>query len=125
MSNFNFNKVILGGRLTADPELKQIANGTPVVSFSIAVSRRYQSKDSGQTQTDFFNVTAWRERGETCAKYLSKGKKVSVVGPVSVRAYMNSKGEPAASLEITADDVEFLSPRENIVDDPDDPFSGR
>ena len=61
MANFNFNKVMLGGRLTADPELKQTQNGIPVVSFSIAVNRRFQSKDNQQQQqADFFNVTAWR-----------------------------------------------------------------
>ena len=58
--SLNLNKVVLAGRITADPELKQTPNGVPVVSFSIAVNRRYQSKENVQQQTDFFNVTAWR-----------------------------------------------------------------
>ena len=70
---------------------------------------RKKTKD-GQQEADYFNVTAWRERGETCAKYLSKGKKVSVVGPVSVRTW-ESNGKHGASLEVTAEEVEFLSPR--------------
>ena len=71
MSNFNFNKVILGGRLTADPELKQTPNGVAVVSFSIAVNRRFGS--GGQQQTDFFNVTAWRATAEFVSRYFHKG----------------------------------------------------
>ena len=64
MANFNFNRVMLGGRLTADPELKQTQSGIPVASFSIAVNRRFGSKDANQPQADFFNVTAWRAQAE-------------------------------------------------------------
>ena len=65
MANFNFNKVILGGRITADPELKQTQSGVPVCSFSVAVSRRFQSKSAdAQQQTDFINVVAWRQQAE-------------------------------------------------------------
>lgn len=86
-----------------------------VCSFTVAVNRK-KTKD-GQQETDYFNVTAWRERGETCAKYLSKGKKVSVVGPVSVRTW-ESNGKHGASLEVTADEVEFLSPRGEAKPEP-------
>ena len=65
----------------------------------------------GLREVDYFRVSAWRERGEVCAKYLSKGKKVCVIGTVAARAYTTSKGEVAASLEVTADEVEFLSSR--------------
>ena len=66
MANFNLNKVILGGRLTRDPELRQTSGGTPVTSFSIAVNRRYSSQDSanGGQNADFINCVAWRERAE-------------------------------------------------------------
>ena len=70
MANFNLNKVILGGRLTADVEIKQTPNGVPVAQFSIAVNRK-PSKD-GQTQTDFFNCTAWRNTAEVIGKYFGK-----------------------------------------------------
>lgn len=104
------NKAIIIGNLTKDPELRSTTTGVSVCTFSVAVNRRATDKDK-KPEPDFFRVTAWRERGETCAKYLSKGKKVCVVGPVSVRTYQ-SNGETRAALEITADEVEFLSPRE-------------
>lgn len=118
------NSLHIIGNLTSDTELRTTPSGKEVCNFTVAVNRRktQQNQDPG---ADFFRVSAWGDRGKTCHKFLNKGKKVSVVGPVSVRAYMNSKGEPAASLEITADDVEFLSPRENVVNDQDDPFMGR
>lgn len=102
------NKLIIIGNLCNNPELRSTSSGVSVCSFTVAVNRK-KTKD-GQQETDYFNVTAWRERGETCAKYLSKGKKVSVVGPVSVRAW-ESNGKHGASLEVTADEVEFLTPR--------------
>lgn len=102
------NSLHIIGNLTKDPELRTTATGLSVCSFTVAVNRK-KTRD-GQQETDYFNVTAWRERGETCAKYLSKGKKVSVVGPVSVRTW-ESNGKHGASLEVTAEEVEFLSPR--------------
>ena len=102
------NSLHIIGRLTKNPELRTTATGLSVCSFTVAVNRK-KTKD-GQQETDYFNITAWRERGETCAKYLSKGKKVSGVGPVSVRAW-ESNGKHGASLEVTADEIEFLSPR--------------
>jgi len=111
MSNFNFNKVILGGRLTADPELKQIANGTPVVSFSIAVSRRYQSKDSGQTQTDFFNVTAWRATAEFVSRYFRKGSAICVVGNLQNRSWTDNQGAKRYATDVIADEVYFVDSR--------------
>ena len=102
------NKLTIIGNLTKDPELRTTATGLSVCSFTVAVNRKKTAP--GQPEADYFNVTAWRERGETCAKYLSKGKKVSIVGPVSVRTW-ESTGKHGASLEVTADDVEFLTPR--------------
>lgn len=105
------NSLHIIGNLTKDPELRTTATGLSVCSFTVAVNRK-KTKD-GQQETDYFNVTAWRERGETCAKYLSKGKKVSVVGPVSVRTW-DSNGKHGASLDVTAEEVEFLSPRSEV-----------
>ena len=102
------NKLIIIGNICNNPELRTTSTGLSVCSFTVAVNRK-RTKD-GQQETDYFNVTAWRERGEICAKYLSKGKKVSVVGPVSVNTW-ESKGKHGASLEVTAEEVEFLSPR--------------
>ena len=95
------------GNLTRDPELRTTQAGVSVCTFTVAVNRR--QKRDGQPEADFIRVTAWRERGETCAKYLAKGRKICVVGPVSAGAYIGGDGKPAASLEMIADQVEFLS----------------
>ena len=85
MANFNFNRVILGGRLTADPELRQNPSGIAVTSFSIAVNRRY-SKNASEQQTDFFNVVAWRQNAEFISRYFRKGQMVAVQGSLQVRS---------------------------------------
>jgi single-strand DNA-binding protein len=106
------NKVFLIGNLTRDPELRTTQSGVTVCSFTIAVNRRRASSaEAGQPEADFFRVTAWRQLGEICAKYLAKGRKVSVVGSVSASAYTGNDGQARASLEVQADDVEFLTPR--------------
>ena len=73
------NKVFLIGNLTRDPELSQLPSGVSVCKFGLAVNRNF-TNSSGEREVDFFNITAWRGLGENCAKYLSKGRKVSVVG---------------------------------------------
>lgn len=106
------NKIILIGNLTRDPELRTTSSGISVCDLNIAVNRRRsKSAEAGQPDADFFRVSVWREQGENCAKYLSKGRKVGVTGWVTARAYMGNDGQPRASLEVQADDVEFLSPR--------------
>ena len=106
------NKVFLIGNLTRDPELRTTQTGVSVCSFTIAVNRRRASNaEAGQPEADFFRVSAWRQLGENCAKYLAKGRKVCVIGPVSCRTYVGNDGQTRASLEVQADDVEFLTPR--------------
>ena len=111
MANFNFNKVILGGRLTADPELKQTQSGIPVVSFSIAVNRRYQSKDAPQ-QTDFFNVTAWRATAEFVSKYFRKGSSICITGTIQNRTWTDQQGQKRYATDIVADEVMFVDSRQ-------------
>ncbi|MBQ9079983.1 MAG: single-stranded DNA-binding protein [Clostridia bacterium] len=111
MANFNFNKVILGGRLTADPELKQTQSGIPVVSFSIAVNRRYQSKDAPQ-QTDFFNVTAWRATAEFVSKYFRKGSSICITGSIQNRTWTDQQGQKRYATDIVADEVMFVDSRQ-------------
>ena len=106
------NKLTIIGNLTADPELRTIPSGVSVCTFTVAVNRRYTSNKDDR-QTDFFRVAAWRQLGENCSRFLSKGKKVCVVGEVSARAFEGKDGTIRASLEVTADEVEFLSPRES------------
>ena len=108
-------QLMIIGNLTKDPELRTTATGLSVCSFTVAVNRRQtqqQRQNHQQPVADFFRVSAWRERGEVCAKYLSKGKKVCVIGTVTASAYTTNKGDAAASLEVTADEVEFLSSRD-------------
>ncbi|MBR2388054.1 MAG: single-stranded DNA-binding protein [Clostridia bacterium] len=109
MANFNFNKVILGGRLTSDPELKQTQSGDPYVSFSIAVNRR-TSKDAAQ-QADFFNVTAWRTTAEFVARFFKKGSSICVVGRLQNRSWTDQQGQKRTVTDIVADEVNFVDSR--------------
>ncbi len=103
------NKIFIIGNLVRDPELRTTPSGVPVCTFTVAVNRRKQS-EAGQQEADFFRVTTWRQLGENCNRYLAKGKKVFVSGPVSVSTYTAKDGSTRASLAVTAEDVEFLSP---------------
>lgn len=105
------NKLTIIGNLVRDPELRTTMDGISVASFTVAVNRR-KTQQNQNPEADYFRVSAWREKGENCAKYLAKGKKVCVVGPVSVRVYTTQDGRSGANLEVTADEVEFLSSKE-------------
>lgn len=108
------NRLVIIGNLTRDPELRTVSGrdgGVSVCSFTLAVNRRNRGQNADGQDADFFRVTAWRGLGENCAKYLSKGRKAAVVGPVSVSTYAGQDGQTRASLEVTAEDVEFLSSR--------------
>ena len=120
------NSLHIIGNICSDVELRTTQAGQEVCTFDVAVNRRKTQKNP-EPGADFFHVSVWGERGRTCNQYLKKGNKVSVVGSVSVRAYTNNKGEPKGTLEVKADDVEFLTPKNagTIVEDPDDPFAGR
>ncbi len=100
------NKLTIIGNLTRDPETRVTQSGSSVCSFTVAVNRRGQDD-----KTDFFRVSAWNKTGETCQKYLAKGRKVAVTGPVSVSTYTGQDGKAYANLEVMAQDVEFLTPR--------------
>lgn len=103
------NKLILIGNLTRDPEQRTTPNGVTVCNFTLAVNRR--GKPGQEQVADYFRVTAWRQLGENCAKYLAKGRKAFVSGPVSVSTYQAQDGSTRAQLEVTAEDVEFLTPK--------------
>ena len=104
------NKVILIGNLTRDPEQRTTGSGVSVCSFSIAVNRRF-SNQQGEKVTDFFNIIAWRQLGDLCAKYLAKGRKVCITGELQNRSYEAKDDTKRYVTEIIADDVEFLTPR--------------
>ena len=103
------NKIFLIGNLTRDPELSETQSGIAVCRFAIAVNRRRTSE--GEPQTDFFNITAWRGLAESVARYCKKGNKVAVTGSVQIRTYEGNDGVKRTSVDVVAEDVEFLTPR--------------
>lgn len=106
------NKIVLIGNLTKDPQKRATPNGISVCNFTIAVNRRFAGAD-GEKATDFFNIVTWRALADNCARYLSKGKKVAIVGELQARTYEANDGTTRMSLDVSADEVEFLSPKES------------
>lgn len=103
------NKIMIIGNLTKNPELRSTTAGVNVCGFTVAVNRP-KTANNPDPGADYFNVNAWRGLGENCAKYLEKGRKVCVVGRISLRTW-EKEDKHGASLEIMAEDVEFLSSR--------------
>ena len=128
MANFNFNKVILGGRLTADPELKTTQSGIAVVSFSVAVNRRFTKNAAQQSETDFFNVTAWRQTAEFVSRYFKKGSSICVVGTIQNNKWTDQQGATRYRTDIVADEVMFVDSRSesgsSYAGDDSDAFGG-
>ena len=116
------NKVFLIGNLTRDPELTTTPSGVSVCRFAIAVNRNYTSAD-GERQTDFFNITAWRDLGERVAQYQKKGSKVAVTGSIQIRNYEDNQGVKRTAVDIIAQDVEFLTPKGANEDGSQDSYS--
>ena len=111
MSSLNLNKVILCGRLTADPELKQTPSGIAVVSFSLAVNRRFQSRgtDGAQAQqADFINVVAWRQTAEFISRYFRKGSALCITGSIQTRSWQDQQGQKRYATEVVADEAMFV-----------------
>ena len=112
------NKVMLIGNLTRDPELITTNSGISVCRFSLAVQRRYTNA-SGEREVDFLDIVVWRGQGENCHKYLKKGSKCCVIGQIQKRSYEAQDGTKRYITEITADEVEFLSTKQNGGNDED------
>ena len=100
------NNVVIMGRLTRDPELRRTQSGTAVTSFTMAVDRDFKSQ-SGEKETDFIDVVAWRNTGEFAAKYLAKGRMAAVEGRIQVRDWQDKDGNRRKSVEVVADNVYF------------------
>lgn len=107
MANFNLNKVILGGRLTHDPELKTTPSGVSVTSFSIAINRPHKGKD-GEVQADFVNVVAWRGTADFICRYFKKGSSICVVGSIQTRTWTDGQGAKRYATEVVADEAYFV-----------------
>ena len=112
------NKVYLIGNLTIDPEYTETSSGVHVCRFAVAVNRNYTGAD-GNRETDFFNITVWRQLADTCGKYLKKGNKVAVVGQLQNRSYEDKDGVKRTVTDIVASEIEFLTPK-NAADSFDD-----
>ncbi len=111
MANLNLNKVILAGRLTAEPELKQTPSGVMVLSFSIAVNRRYQPKTedgNSNQQADFINCVAWRERAEFISRYFHKGSSICIAGQIQTRSWSDQQGNKRYATEVVVDETFFV-----------------
>jgi single-strand DNA-binding protein len=106
MANLNFNKVILGGRLTADAELKQTPSGVSVCTFSVAVNRK-GGKDAEQ-KTDFINCVAWRNTADFISKYFNKGSSIMLVGNIQKRSWQDNNGVTRYATDVIVDDVYFV-----------------
>ncbi len=106
----SFNKVILVGNMTADPELKQTTTGTSVCSFSIAVNRRFTKADQGQQTVDFINIVAWRQQAEFVSRYFKKGNPILVCGQLQTRTWNDNQGQKRYATEVIADEVTFVTP---------------
>ena len=100
------NRIILMGRLTRDPELRRTSSGTAVTSFSLAVDRDFKSQ-SGEKETDFIDVVAWRNTAEFVSKYFSKGRMAVVEGRLQLRDWTDKDGNKRRTAEIVADSVYF------------------
>lgn len=101
------NRVILIGRLVADPQLRYTQSGLAVTSFTIAVDRPFSSQ-SGEREADFIDIVTWRKLAETCANYLNKGRLVAVEGRLQIRSYDDQNGIRRKASEVVADQVRFL-----------------
>ena len=100
------NKIIIMGRLTRDPELRRTGSGTAVTSFSLAVDRDFKSQ-SGEKETDFIDVVAWRSTAEFVSRYFTKGRMVVVEGRLQIREWTDKDGGKRRSAEVVADNIYF------------------
>ena len=98
------NKVILMGRITADPEIKQTPNGISVLSFSIAVDRNYSKEEK---KVDFINLVAWRQTAEFIERYFTKGQMIAVEGSIQTRNYKDKTGAKRTAFEVVVSQVYF------------------
>ena len=117
MASFKFNKVILGGRIARDPELKTTQSGLSVTQFSIAVNRK-STKDQQAPQADFFNVTAWRNTAEFITKYFRKGSSICITGSLQTRSFTDKNGAKREVTEVLADEAYFVDSKQEVSQAP-------
>ena len=106
----SFNKVVLMGRIVADPELKQTTSGVSVCRFTIAVDRRYTKEEK---QTDFINVVAWRQTAEFISRYFAQGSAILVCGELQTRSWTDNDGNKRYATEVVASEASFCEAKNN------------
>jgi single-strand DNA-binding protein len=111
----SFNKVILIGNLTADPELKQTQSGLSVCSFSIAVNRRFKGENS-QQDCDFISIVAWKQQAEFVTRYFKKGQPILICGQIQTRNWTDKQNNKRIAVEVVADEVSFVGSKESSGD---------
>ena len=115
------NVVVLIGRLVADPELRYTPSGVAVCSFRIAVDRRFKS-ESGEKETDFIDIVAWRQQAEFVANYMSKGRLIGLQGRMQTRSWVQQDGQKRWKTEVVAENLQFLDkPKEGQAREAEPP----
>lgn len=110
MANLNVNKVIIAGRLTSTPELKQTPSGVNVASFSVAVNKKTKE---GEQKADFFNCVAWRQSAEFIAKYFKKADSIFIWGALQNRSWKDNDGNTRYATEIVVENAQFVDSKTN------------
>ena len=112
MSALNLNKVVLAGRITADPELKQTQSGVSVLRFTLAVNRRFsKGNEQGEQQTDFISMVAWRQTAEFISKYFRKGSAICVTGSIQTGSTQDNQGQKRYFTNVVVDEAMFVDSR--------------
>lgn len=110
----SFNKVMLMGNLTRDPELRYTSGGQAVCNFSLAINRYFNDKQGERKEeTTFMRITVWGKQGENCAQYLSKGRSAFVEGRLQSRSWETEDGQKRSAVDVVADSVQFIGGRNN------------
>lgn len=114
------NKIVLMGRLVRDPELRNTPSGAAVANFTLAVDRDFKNKETGEKETDFINIQAWRNTAEFVSKYFTKGRMAIVEGRLQVRNYTDKEGNKRIATEVVAESVYFGDSQTKSNDDEED-----
>lgn len=117
------NKIIIMGRLTRDPELRQTGSGINVASFSIAVDRDIKNKETGEKATDFIDIVAWRGTADFVSRYFTKGRMAVVEGRLQIRDWTDKEGNKRRAAEIVADNVYFGDSKKDSAASSSDTYS--
>jgi single-strand DNA-binding protein len=120
----SFNKIVIVGHLGRDPETRYLTDGTAVTSFSVATTERTKRGGENQDITTWFKINVWGKQGEACAQYLTKGSQAYISGRLSAQEYTDRDGNKRTSLEVRADDVQFLDRKPQGDSQPADELEG-